>query len=199
MTAATGTTKPKDKRIWLALAFAGPALLILAGLVVWPAIQTVIDSFYDAAGQNFVGFDNYVGMFRFERMQIAIRNSIIWVVVFPVVVTTIGLILAVLSEKVKWRTAFRLILFMPAAVAILSSGIIWRIMYDTDPNLGSINAVINISASLVNPEGTLTGAAPSDDVAVLDDSGLTLPVEVGSDGAAARIGLLRILASDLPE
>jgi alpha-glucoside transport system permease protein len=199
LTAASGTAKSKDKRIWLALAFAGPALLIMGGLVVWPAIKTVIDSFYDAAGRNFVGIDNYVDIFRFQRMQIAIRNSLIWVVVFPVVVTTVGLVLAVLSERVKWRTAFRLILFMPAAVAILSSGIIWRIMYDTDPNLGSINAVINLSASLVNPEGALTGAAPSGEVAVLDDNGLMLPVEVGSDGGAARIGLLRILETDLPE
>ena len=199
MTAATTAETKRDNRLWLALAFAGPALVVLIVLVVWPAIKTVIDSFYDAAGRNFVGFDNYVNMFRFERMQIAIRNSLIWVIAFPALVTTVGLVLAVLSERVAWRTAFRLILFMPAAVAILSSGIIWRIMYDTDPRLGSINALVNIPVSALSPTGGLDGAAPSDESLTIDAGGLAVPVEVGGDGGTARIGLLRILETDLPE
>ena len=186
-------------QLWVALAFLGPALVALLALVVWPAIKTVIDSFYGPAGDNFVGFQNYQDMFRFRRMQIAIRNSFIWVLVFPVFVTTTGLVLAVLSEKVRWRTAFRLILFMPAAIAILSSGIIWRIMYEADPGRGAINALINIPASLFNPPGDLQGTSPSTDDVVLDDVGMVAPVEVGSDGGVVRIGIIRIQVGDLRE
>lgn len=189
----------KRTKLWLGLAFAGPALVILLALVVWPAIKTVIDSFYDAAGQNFVGTKNYVDMFRFDRMQTAIRNSIIWVIAFPVFVTSTGLILAVLSERVRWRTAFRLILFMPAAVAILSSGIIWRLMYETDPSRGAINALISVPASLFNPEGILAGSAPSTDNLTLGDDGIIGSVDVGGDGGVIKFGLLRILETDLPE
>lgn len=186
-------------KIWLALAFMGPALLLLGGLVIWPAIRTVIDSFYGPAGDNFVGFQNYRDMFRFPRMQTAIRNSFIWVIVFPTVVTTVGLLLAVLSEKVSWRTAFRLILFMPAAIAILSSGIIWRVMYDTDPSRGAINALINVPMAVFNPEGFLVGAAPSTDDLELGDGGLIASVEVTADGGVSRVGLVRIAPGSIPE
>lgn len=189
----------RENRIWLALAFLAPALIVLIGLVVWPAIKTVIDSFYGPAGDNFVGIKNYQDMFRFDRMQIAIRNSFIWVIAFPVFVTTTGLILAVLSERVRWRTAFRLILFMPAAIAILSSGIIWRIMYETDPSRGAINALVNWPVALFNPVGNLEGAAPSGEDVTIGDEGLATTVEVGADGEVVRIGLLRILEANLPE
>jgi alpha-glucoside transport system permease protein len=192
-------TKQRGTRFWVALLFLGPAMVVLLALVVWPAIRTVYDSFYDAAGRNFVGFQNYVDMFRFERMRTAIRNSFIWVIVFPVLVTTTGLVLAVLSERVRWRTAFRLILFMPAAIAILSSGIIWRIMYETDPSRGAINALLNVPAAIINPPGNLQGTAPSTDDVILDDGGLSTTVEIGADGGVVRLGLLRIRVEDLPE
>jgi alpha-glucoside transport system permease protein len=198
MTTVEATEKRKSQA-WVALAFLGPALVVLLALVVWPAIKTIIDSFYDASGRTFVGTQNYVDMFRFERMRVAIRNSFIWVVVFPVFVTTTGLILAVLSERVAWRSAFRLILFMPAAIAILSSGIIWRIMYETNPHLGAINALVNIPVALANPPGFLGGTAPSVDSLALTDDGLIGTVEVGAQGGVAKIGLLRILVEDLPE
>lgn len=188
----------KENKLWLALAFLAPALVVLIALVVWPAIKTGIDSFYGPAGDRFVGLDNYRDMFRFDRMQTAIRNSFIWVIAFPVFVTTTGLILAVLSERVRWRTAFRLILFMPAAVAILASGIIWRIMYETDPNRGAINALVNWPVALFKSVGNLEGAAPSAGGEIGPD-GFATSVQIDADGEVVRIGLLRILADDLPE
>ena len=188
----------RDNRVWLAIAFMAPALFVLGGLVVWPAIKTIIDSFYGPAGDTFVGFQNYGDIFRFNRMQIAIRNSAIWVIAFPVFVTTTGLVLAVLSERIGWRTALRLFLFMPAAIAILSSGIIWRIMYDADPNRGAINALLNIPVAAFNPPGDLAGTAPSTEDVTFGDDGLAVSVEVGADGGVARLGLLRILEDDLP-
>ena len=183
---------------WFALGFLAPALLVMGALVVWPAIRTIIDSFYGPAGDNFVGFQNYADIFRFDRMRTAIRNSFIWVIGFPVFVTTTGLILAVLSEKVGWRTAFRLILFMPAAVAILSSGIIWRIMYEVDPSRGAINALINVPGSIFSSEGGLAGTAPSTDDVVVGEDGVALTIDVRSDGGIAHFGLLRILEEELP-
>ncbi len=188
------------RRGWVALAFLAPALLVLGALVVWPAIRTIYDSFFDRFGQEFVGLDNYQEMFRFDRMRTAIFNSFIWVALFPLFVTTVGLVLAVLSDKVTWKRAFRLIIFIPAAIAILSSGIIWRVMYEADPNRGFINAVINIPVSLVRPAGQLAGAGPSTDTLVVtDDGSIAATVDVGADGGVARLGLLRITEAELPE
>lgn len=184
---------------WLLALFLTPALVVLVGLVVWPAIRTVFDSFYGPAGQEFVGLQNYRDMFRFDRMQTAIRNSFIWVIAFPAFVTITGLILAVLSEKIGWRTAFRLILFMPAAIAILSSGIIWRIMYETNPDRGAVNALIEIPVSIFTSEGDLAGASPSTDGPTFDQDGLVLAFEVGDDGGTVAVGVIGIREDEIPE
>ena len=189
------------KRWKVALLFLAPALFVLGALVVYPAFETIRLSFYDRFGEEFVGLQNYRDMFGLNRMRTAIRNSFIWVAVFPIFVTTVGLVLAVLSEKVSWRSAFRVILFMPAAIAVLSSGIIWRFVYDASPDTGLVNAFLNIPVSVVNPPGPYPGAAASHDALEQEEPGtpVAFDLEVNGEGAVALLGLLRIPTSDVPE
>ena len=188
------------RRGLVASLFLLPALLFLGALVVYPVFRTIFDSFFDRLGLEFVGFDNYVTMFGLDRMKRAMLNSAIWVIVFPFLVTSVGLVLAVLADKLKWKTAFKLILFLPAAIAVMSSGIIWRIMYESQPSRGVINALINVPVSAVSPGGDYEGAVPStEDIVVADDVSLIVPMTVGPDGATARIGLLRIPVDAIPE
>ncbi|MEU9446697.1 sugar ABC transporter permease, partial [Streptomyces sp. NPDC048304] len=126
----------------IALLFVFPALLLLGALVVYPVLFSVGRSFFDASGTRFVGGDNYAEMFRDPATLKAIRNTTIWVVVAPALLTGLGLILAVLVEKVRWATAFKLLLFMPMAVSFLAAGIIFRLAYDQDPNKGVLNAAV---------------------------------------------------------
>ena len=67
---------------------------------------------------------------------------VIWVVVAPAVSTALGLIFAVLTERVHWGTAFKLVVFMPMAISMLAAGIIFRLVYDQDPAKGAANAVV---------------------------------------------------------
>jgi alpha-glucoside transport system permease protein len=189
------------KRSWLVAAlFLAPTLLVLGALVIYPAIETIRLSLYDQLGQEFVGFDNYRRMFALDRMRIAIRNSLIWVVVFPVFVTAVGLTLAVLSEKIRWKSAFRLILFIPAAIAVMSSGIIWRFMYDANPDTGVLNALANIPVAIFNPEGEYPGVAASHDGLIQEETGgaIAQVIEVGPEGGVALLGLLRLTEDALP-
>ncbi|MFG3201651.1 ABC transporter permease subunit [Streptomyces sp. NPDC048192] len=126
----------------IALLFVFPALLLLGALVVYPVLFSVGRSFFDASGTRFVGGGNYAEMFRDPATLKAIRNTTIWVVVAPALLTGLGLILAVLVEKVRWATAFKLLLFMPMAVSFLAAGIIFRLAYDEDPNKGVLNAAV---------------------------------------------------------
>jgi alpha-glucoside transport system permease protein len=126
----------------IALLFVFPALLLLGALVVYPVLFSVGRSFFDASGTRFVGGGNYAEMFRDPATLKAIRNTTIWVVVAPALLTGLGLILAVLVEKVRWATAFKLLLFMPMAVSFLAAGIIFRLAYDQDPNKGVLNAAV---------------------------------------------------------
>ncbi|MFF8955717.1 carbohydrate ABC transporter permease [Streptomyces sp. NPDC014894] len=132
---ATGTRKV------IAAGFLLPALVLLGALVVYPIGYSVYRSFLDQSGSGFAGFDNYVEIFTDDSILTAVKNNAVWVVVAPAVSTVLGLIFAVLTERVSWGTAFKLIVFMPMAVSMLAAGIIFRLVYEQDPDRGVANAV----------------------------------------------------------
>ncbi|WP_069771107.1 ABC transporter permease subunit [Streptomyces sp. LUP30] len=186
--AAARPGRPRRRGRIIALLFAFPALLLLGALVVYPVLFSIGRSFFDASGTRFVGGDNYTEMFHDPATLKAVRNTAVWVVVAPALLTGLGLVLAVLVEKVRWATAFKLLLFMPMAVSFLAAGIIFRLAYDEDPDKGVLNAaVVSVHDAFQGtspyPEGrareggTLTGdadgsyrtrasAAPGDSVAL---------------------------------
>ncbi|GAA3076991.1 carbohydrate ABC transporter permease [Streptomyces glomeratus] len=131
----TGTRKT------VAALFLLPALVLLGALVVYPIGYSVVRSFGDASGDGFAGFDNYKALFTDDGIRTALKNNIIWVVFAPTVSTALGLVFAVLTERVRWGTAFKLVVFMPMAISMLAAGIIFRLVYDQDPDKGVANAV----------------------------------------------------------
>ncbi|MFD3469540.1 sugar ABC transporter permease, partial [Streptomyces sp. NPDC058682] len=146
MTAARGTAdgrrRAQRRKRRLAVVFVLPALLLLGALVVYPVLFSVGRSLFDADGDRFVGAANYAAIVQDRATLKAIRNSALWVVVAPTLLTGLGLMLAVLTEKVRWATAFKLVLFLPMAVSFLAAGIIFRLAYDQDPARGVLNAAV---------------------------------------------------------
>lgn len=137
--ARTGRVNPPR---WLALGFLAPALVLLGAIVVYPIAYTVVRSLFDATGTRFVGGGNYADMFTDAQTLVSIRNTAIWVIVAPTVVTALGLVFAVLTERIRWASAFKLIVFMPMAVSFLASGVIFRLVYQQSPDSGVANAII---------------------------------------------------------
>ncbi|MEZ5411575.1 MAG: sugar ABC transporter permease [Acidimicrobiales bacterium] len=128
--------------------FVGPALLLLTVYLVYPAINTIVLSFRDRRGQGWVGFDNYVDIFSDENGRLAIRNSIAWVVVVPVLAVAIGLAFAVLADKLGRRTeaAAKSVIFLPMAISFVGASIVWRFIYNFRPEgfgeqTGLLNAI----------------------------------------------------------
>ncbi|TMR95813.1 ABC transporter permease subunit [Nonomuraea basaltis] len=126
----------------VAIAFLLPAALLLGIWVVYPIGYSIFRSLFDSTGTGFVGLGNYATIFTDPATLTTIRNNLIWVVVAPIVVTTLGLIFAVLTERIKWATAFKLIVFMPMAVSLMAAGVIFRLVYEEDPNKGLANAIL---------------------------------------------------------
>ncbi|MEU7582717.1 sugar ABC transporter permease [Streptomyces sp. NPDC041068] len=131
----TGTRKT------MAVLFLLPALVLLGALVLYPIGYSFFRSFFDDSG-GFTAFDNYKTLFTDDSIRTAIKNNAIWVVVAPTVATALGLIFAVLTERVRWGTAFKLVIFMPMAISMLAAGIIFRLVYESDPERGVANAVV---------------------------------------------------------
>ncbi|MFJ8074622.1 carbohydrate ABC transporter permease [Streptomyces sp. NPDC096176] len=141
-------TPPADKRKsvtgtrkLVAAGFLLPALVLLGALVVYPIGYSLYRSFFDQSGSGFAGLGNYVEIFTDDTILTAVKNNAIWVVVAPTVSTALGLIFAVLTERVRWGTAFKLLVFMPMAISMLAAGIIFRLVYEQDPERGVANAV----------------------------------------------------------
>nr|WP_232266527.1 sugar ABC transporter permease [Streptomyces pactum] len=128
-------------RPWVAALFLLPALALLGALVVYPIGYSVWRSLFDASGDGFVGIDNYREVFSDDAIRTAVKNNVIWVIVAPSVATALGLIFAVLTERVRWATAFKLVVFMPMAISMLAAGIIFRLVYEQDPDRGVANAI----------------------------------------------------------
>jgi alpha-glucoside transport system permease protein len=107
---------------------------LLGVWVVYPAIYTIFRSFFGQSGfDNFVGIDNYKTLFTSDLLLTAIKNNAIWVAVVPAFVTAVGLIFAVLTERVSWSVAFKTAVFMPMAISAFAAGVIWRIMDQQEP------------------------------------------------------------------
>jgi alpha-glucoside transport system permease protein len=129
-----------------ALVFLGPALILLTiGLVV-PAIRTALLSFKDSEGSKWVGFENYVWMFKEPAARLVLRNTAIWVVLTPLASTTIGLVYAVLVDRARFEKLAKSLIFMPMAISFVGAGIIWKFVYADRPpgedQIGVLNQIV---------------------------------------------------------
>ncbi|XVS67751.1 ABC transporter permease subunit [Actinosynnema sp. CA-299493] len=177
--------------IWFLL----PALLVLGVLVVYPLLYSLVRSTFDRAGTGFVGLGNYADLFTDPRTLTAFRNNVIWVVVAPAVVTGLGLIFAVLTERIRWATAFRLVLFMPMAISLFASGIIFRLVYEEDPGRGIVNAVTVGLHDLFTDGSPYPGARPRSGAATPE--GISLPAH--RPGDVVTVPLVGFAPAEVPE
>jgi alpha-glucoside transport system permease protein len=142
-------------------AFLAPALILLGVWIAYPVAYTFWRSLYDRSGNNFIWLDNYSTLFSTDTTRTAIKNNAIWLAVVPALVTAIGLVFAVLTERVRWAVAFKIAVFMPMAISLFAAGVIWRIMDQQEPSRGAINSVIGTFHDKVSPPGPLSDALPS--------------------------------------
>ena len=125
-----GRAKGKYQNFISQFIFFGPAaFLLLVGLVV-PAFQTIVFSFKDPDSVKFIGLSNYKWMFIDPNIKTILINTILWVLVVPLVTTGIGLLLAVMLDRLKRESIPKSLIFMPMAISFVGASIIWKFVYD---------------------------------------------------------------------
>jgi alpha-glucoside transport system permease protein len=189
------------RRYLTAFLFMLPALVVLGVWVVYPAVYTIVRSFFGQSGYigNWVGIDNYRALFTTSTLTTAIKNNAIWVAVVPALVTAIGLIFAVLTERIRWSVAFKTVVFLPMAISAFATGVTWRLLYDQDPSQGAVNALGKVFVDAVNPPGVLSSASPSTPTLQTTSGGtlvLRMPLRRGD---VARLGLTAIPPDQVPK
>ncbi len=131
-------------RPWLWLA---PALAFLAVFLVYPTIGTFVRSLQDnKTGTRFVGLDNFAWFFNSDSSLIALRNSLIWLVVLTALTVGLGLLIALLVDRVRYETVAKTVIFVPLAISMVAASVIWTFMYwrttPPDPQIGTLNGAL---------------------------------------------------------
>ena len=109
--------------------FIGPAIAAIAVFLVFPAVQTVQGSFYNADLSKPVGFQNYVYLFTKDPdFKSTLVNTLLWTLI-PA------------SEKYS-----KMFIFLPMAISLVGSAGIWKLVYDSssgniDPQTGELNRI----------------------------------------------------------
>ncbi|MGW0833348.1 carbohydrate ABC transporter permease [Streptomyces prunicolor] len=183
----------------VAVLFLLPALVLLGALVVYPIGYSLIRSFGNQAGDGFAGFDNYKALFTDDGIRTALKNNVIWVIFAPTVATALGLIFAVLTERVSWGTAFKLVVFMPMAISMLASGIIFRLVYDQDPHKGVANAVwVGIHDTFVS-SSAFPNAHPGRESPLKADKGGFITSTTVHTGQTVVLPLVGVAPDQMPD
>jgi alpha-glucoside transport system permease protein len=130
-------------RPWLWL---GPAFAFLGFFLVYPTIGTIIASFQDTFGTKFVGLKNYIWFFTSDDALSALKNNVLWLVFLTLLVVGLGLLVAVLVDRVRYESFAKGVIFVPLAISMVAAGVIWLYMYGYNPpgnvQTGTLNAAI---------------------------------------------------------
>lgn len=162
--------------------------------MIYPIGYSIYRSLFGPVPGDFVGLDNYVTIFTDADLLTTIRNNLIWVIVAPLLVTTIGLIFAVLTERIRWSTAFKLIVFMPMAVSLMAAGVIFRLVYEQDPDRGVANAVLTTVHDTFSAAEGYPNARPRPSETVKAERGAII-----ATGRPALIPVVGLRPATLPE
>jgi len=125
-----------------------PAYLAISIYLLYPAIQTVINSFQDSASENWVGFQNYADLLSSSGFRDTLFNTLLWLLVVPAATVVIGLAVAVLADRLNPRAEkfTKTLIFLPMAIALVGAAVIWNLIYEVRPagqsQIGLQNAII---------------------------------------------------------
>lgn len=111
--------------------FVGPALALLAVFLLYPGIQTIIASFQNEDSTAFVGLDNYQFVFTDPAQLRAIRNTVAWMAVVPLLATGVGLVFATLADRLRrGESLAKSLIFLPMAISFVGASVVWAFIYD---------------------------------------------------------------------
>lgn len=137
--------RTRNECIW-GWVFIFPTMLGLVVLNIIPIIQTIYQSFFKTGsfgrGNIFVGLDNYKNMIQDGAVWQSLLNTFKYAAVEVPLSIIIALVLAVmLNRKMRGRTVYRTIYFLPMVVAPAAVAMVWRWLFNSE--FGLINKILH--------------------------------------------------------
>jgi alpha-glucoside transport system permease protein len=127
--------------VWIA-----PAILMVTIFLFYPMLNTIWLSFFSADSSRFVGLDNYQHIFTSADMLATLKNNLLWLVLGTTSTVLLGLVIAVLVDRVRFESQIKAAIFVPMAISLVGAGVIWRFIYQysapNQPQIGLLNAIV---------------------------------------------------------
>lgn len=126
---------------WIMVA---PTIVGLLILNVWPFIQTLYASFCEHLGfghYKFIGLDNYINMFQNPDFWKATWNTIYFCILTVPIGLFLSLLVAILlNAKIKGKSFFRSVFFLPMICAPAAVTMVWRWIFNSE--YGILNQIL---------------------------------------------------------
>ncbi|MFI1509513.1 carbohydrate ABC transporter permease [Streptomyces sp. NPDC020597] len=128
--------------------YIAPAIAAIGVYLVYPTVVTVVDSLKGSDGTSFVGLDNFTSLLGTPAFRQTLLNSLLWIALVPAACIAVGLLVAVLADRLSSSAekAAKTIVFLPMAISAVGSATVWRFMYAAQPagteQTGLLNGVV---------------------------------------------------------
>ncbi len=116
--------------------FLTPMIILFAVFMIYPVIKSLILSFQDFTDGQYIfcGIQNYVTMFKDPIFWKSLKNTFIYLAVQVPVMVVLSLVLGVMVEQafLKFRSGFRMSIFLPSVTALVAYAIVFKLLFNTD-------------------------------------------------------------------
>jgi len=138
----------------------GPAVIFVLVFLVYPVLNTLWLSLQNADSSQFGGLRNFARIFTDSAMLGVLGNNLLWIILGTAATVALGLLIAVLVDRVRFEGAAKAAIFIPMAISFVGAGVIWKFVYNYDapgqPQIGLLNAILTRlggqpQAWLINP------------------------------------------------
>jgi multiple sugar transport system permease protein len=153
--------------------FIAPTVILVAGLIIFPIISSVLLSTTERHGSEsvFVGLKNYTALFDDSMFRAGVRNSAVFTVFSEVLKVGLGLIAALILNSMKRGAAIAAaLLLLPWVIPTVVAAFTWRSLLD--PVFGSVNTIM--TATGIGPLLADLGFLPSWPAGWLSDPNLAM-------------------------
>lgn len=129
-------------------AFLIPAFGLISLMLLYPAVQTINYAFANRDSTAYVGLDNFRSIFTDGSFWVALTNNALWLIIVPVLTVAVGLFVALFTDRLSasGEKFAKSLIFLPMAISFVAASTIWReLIYNPNPNLGALNAILGTS------------------------------------------------------
>ncbi len=137
-----------------------PACAVIGTFVLYPALKAIYLSFTNFNMINeagFVGFANYVNVWRDPFFWAALKNTLLYmIIVVPILVFAPIFLAALVNKHIPGIAFIRAAIYLPVVTSLVISGLIWKWVYEEK---GILNYFLIASGITDSPVAFLTDPA----------------------------------------